>query len=74
MEAAASVTIASLERTSFALSFDANNSNFFRGMYLFPEQVTCISYVNLAPGGARTIHKRNRLIDVQKSTCVINVQ
>ena len=42
-EPATSATIASLERTSFACSFDANKSNFvlfLLEMYLFPERVT----------------------------------
>ena len=43
-EAATSATITSLERASFALSFDTNNSifSFCVEMYLFPEQVTYV--------------------------------
>ena len=42
MEAATSVAIASLERVSFALSFNANNSifSFSVEMYFFPERVS----------------------------------
>ena len=45
-EAATSTTIASLERASFALSFDTYNSIFIFcvEMYLFPEQVTYVYY------------------------------
>ena len=58
-EAATSTTIASLERASFALSFDTNNSifSFCVEMYLFPEQVTYVYHQGCTQGGFRGFRK-----------------
>ena len=52
-EAATSVRIASLERASFALSFDANNSSFsfFTEMYLFSQSRSHIRGRNIGGAG-----------------------
>ena len=56
MEAATSATIASLERVSFALSFDANNSifSFCAEMYLFPEMVTYTELAGIRSGYSKS--------------------
>ena len=56
MEAATIATIASLERASFTLSFDANNSffGFCTEMYIFPERVTYTELAGIRSGYSKS--------------------